>query len=242
MADAGGGAPSVPTGLVAPEPDISIAGRFLGASISLYLVALILVLWRLYLRRRDLNETELALTLASVPATGQLGLLWAAIPYGLGRHNFYLSIDDQVKGGQLVQTSYFLSVWGVAFGRISNTLLLKRLSGKLSRADLGAYWCIIFIQVLCASSANITQGTQCRPVAANWNPTISGTCPDQRTFQVALRTVGVITTATDLFLITMSIKVIHTLSMPLRQRISLISLLGFGVFFVPAQEDRRLTV
>lgn len=45
MADA----PPAPTGLVAPEPDISIAGRFLGVSIFLYLAALCSVARQFYI-------------------------------------------------------------------------------------------------------------------------------------------------------------------------------------------------
>ncbi|KAM7182602.1 hypothetical protein V8F33_014182 [Rhypophila sp. PSN 637] len=238
MADAGSTSPPTPTGLVAPQPDISIAGRFQYTCIVLGIVVFCCCGWQLYaelyrLKRKAPKRDKAVALLPTIAAACELGLLWAATRYGFGQHNSYFSIDDQIKGGLLVQISQFPHAWGVALGKISiaGRLLSVKPDWKLY------FWPIIGVQPLCAlaaNAANITQLVQCKPISASWDPRILETCPELKTLQVALYAVGAIDAATGLLLGTIHITFLFHIRMPLPRKVITISFMCTGVFVVPA--------
>ncbi|KAM7198234.1 hypothetical protein V8F20_006261 [Naviculisporaceae sp. PSN 640] len=225
---------------VAPGPDVSIIGQFLGTSIFLYTVAITLVVMRIMTRLRPtphMGWDDAAVILALIAAGFQIGFLYAAIPHGFGRHNFYSSIEDQIETGRLLLVSQFPWGWGVAFGKISIALLLMRFKRTVPWKIF--LWIMIIIQVLSALTANIIQLAQCRPIEASWNPMIlmtdpNASCWDPNNVQASVYVMGAIAVVTDVAFALIPITFLRKVQRPLREKIVLGLLMGIGVFSAAA--------
>lgn len=180
----------------------------------------------------DLNPCPL-----QIAAGFQIGFLYAAIPHGFGRHNFYSPIPDQIEAGRLLLMSQFPWGWGVAFGKISIALLLMRFKRTLPWKIF--LWAMILIQVLSAMTANIIQLAQCRPIEASWNPMIlmtdpNASCWDPNNVQASVYVMAVIAVITDVAFALIPITFLRKVQRPMREKIVLGFLMGIGVFSAAA--------
>ncbi|KAM7182799.1 hypothetical protein V8F33_014017 [Rhypophila sp. PSN 637] len=161
-----------------------------------------------------------------------LGLLYAAIPHGFGRHNFYLSIDDRIEGGRLIQLSYFPWVWGVALGKIGSAAVFLSIFKTTLPWVRGFLWVVIAVQGFCALAFTIIMLVQCRPIEASWDPRVPrASCWELNIFHASLYSLGAITVATDFIFAALPSKLlIPTLLGPAR-KITIIIILSCGVLF-----------
>ncbi|KAK4181997.1 hypothetical protein QBC35DRAFT_230136 [Podospora australis] len=229
--DAGGAPPLAPAGppMEVPGPDISIAGRFVGVSTPLYIIAIVMVAVRLYNRIRNTSGNSSVLAedvfavLACIADSFQIGLLYAAIPHGFGRHNFYLRIDEQIEGMRLMQMSYLPWACGVAFGKISTICLLMRLKATW----IWLFRSLIGMQVLGAIAIIIFMLVSCRPIEASWNPMVPGaSCWNPIVFQASVYFMAATAIVTDIIFGAISTALLYKIRRPRHEKIIVIMLMN----------------
>ncbi|KAM7195511.1 hypothetical protein V8F33_006681 [Rhypophila sp. PSN 637] len=226
-----------------PGPDESMLGRLLGPVIPFFVIAVFLASLRLYTRltrRKGIDFSfafswdDVTLLLALMFTVFHFSLLMAAVPHGVGRHNYYVPYEEQVEANMLLLFSQLPWGWSVAFAKISIACLLLRLKSPTSEGlwpwKVPLYF-LILVQIACAVTANIVQLTQCRPIRAIWNPTIPGAqCQDPWIAHLAIYITGVLAIMSDIFLATAPISFLKNVRRSVRERAILIFLMGLAAF------------
>jgi hypothetical protein len=103
-------------------------------------------------------------------------LITYAVHCGLGRHAFYLSLDERIH---VVKFFYIAGAWGfisATFGRISFALFLLSVLYLLTTVRRIFLWALIVLQVVINLLAVIIEFVQCNPTPKLWNPTVPGHC------------------------------------------------------------------
>lgn len=103
-------------------------------------------------------------------------LLTYAVQRGLGKHTFYLSLED---ASHAVKFEYIAGAWGIispTFGRISYALFLLSVIHLLTTVRRVFLWVLIVLQVALNLLALIIEFVQCSPTSKVWNPTVPGDC------------------------------------------------------------------
>jgi len=159
-------------------------------------------------------------------------LVARATEYGMGRHNVYVSIDDQIKAKHLAFSVQPLWSWSVILAKISMAcMLLRIMRPKPWRIFL---YVIIGIQLTAGVGFMAVILAQCRPLSGLWNPQPDSKCWSPTVMQVALYVTGVVSIITDFIFTLMPFTFISKMNLPLRQKIVLGSLMGLGLFATAA--------
>lgn len=168
------------------------------------------------------------LTHTQVATTIQVALFVSAIPHGAGRHNYYVSQDDQVKASRLLFLSQLPWGWGVALGKISISLLLLRL--KTSPGWRVFLHAMIAVQVASALCLNTIQLARCRPISAAWRFDTEATqCLRVRVMHIAMYTNGAIAVITDVMLALTPLTFLRSIRRSTRERSVIATLMGLGL-------------
>ena len=109
-----------------------------------------------------------------------LALNGAMVYYGVGRHQFYLSLSPKLlqqlsKAIMWQYVSQPILILSTMFTKISICLFLLRIFGTRKVWKAGLYFIMAFATVTNLSSAAIVLA-QCQPVQKIWNPLLSGNC------------------------------------------------------------------
>ena len=98
----------------------------------------------------------------------------AGMPYGIGRHAYYLSPANRVEALKLDWLSHAWAIASVTTGKISVAFMLLRISN-----DKRHMWFLQTVNVMLLVlniPLIIMTYVQCSPPAILWDPTIKGTC------------------------------------------------------------------
>lgn len=186
---------------------------------------------RIYTRARPvmhLGWDDAAVTLASVASITQFSIFLAAVPYGVGRHNFYIEPEDQMKAARLLYFSQLPWGWSVAFGKIGIALLLLRLKTGLGwRIFLYA---MIVVQVVLAVHANTMQLVWCQPISAAWRPELGGKCLSVQIIHASIYAHGSVAVLTDIIFALIPLTFISNIRRSMLERLVIVFLMGLGVF------------
>lgn len=114
---------------------------------------------------------------AQVTLVVTLGLTVHAIHHGLGRHMYYLSLDDLTLIGLEYHVIEIFYNIGTALIKISACLFLLRIMARGTSKFLHwfLYIMMVFIAVLCMATAFVIL-FQCFPVQSGWDPRVKGKC------------------------------------------------------------------
>ncbi|KAM7192186.1 hypothetical protein V8F33_008460 [Rhypophila sp. PSN 637] len=213
----------------APGPDESIIGSMLGPLIPIHILSTFLVGMRLYTRARPVNATPMGRRGYYVATSLQFGILLYVIPYGLGRHNFYISAQDQFQPSKLLFISQILSCWAIVLGKIAIALLLLRLK-------TGTRWHIFLyamcaVQVCYAIVATVVSLARCKPISAAWDyKTEIRDCWPAHVVTLAICINGSIAITSDVVLALIPFTFLGSIRRSLRERLVIAFLLGLGLF------------
>ena len=111
-------------------PDVSQAYKLQVATIITTLVALVLVLLRLYVRLfmiRMFGWDDFWNVMAMASSLVTWGLVEGALRSGIGRHIAYVPLPDVAEGVKLLRIGEFHLILTTVFVKISISLFLKRL-------------------------------------------------------------------------------------------------------------------
>ncbi|KAF4629092.1 hypothetical protein G7Y89_g9060 [Cudoniella acicularis] len=216
---------------VAPGPDISIASRLVGVTATFYAIAIGAYGLRLYSRIRpvlNLGLDDYAISLALVCALVEWGILMSSVSHGLGRHNFYVSPDEQIQASRLLFISQPPWAWSIAMIKISMACMLLRI--KTTKPWKIFLYSMIGLQIATAVAANCAQFLQCRPLAALWDPnTPDVKCWDVKSSQLSIYLNSAIGICTDLTFSFLPISFIRKLERPFWEKVVIASLMGLGL-------------
>ena len=100
-----------------------------------------------------------------------------AVSLGLGRHAYYLNVDQKIGAGEYEAISSAFSIMSLCFGKISICMSLLRILQGASwrKLKLTLYVTIIVVSIV-NSAVTIMTLVQCRPITKIWNPSIPGSC------------------------------------------------------------------
>ncbi|KAM7213501.1 hypothetical protein V8F06_011114 [Rhypophila decipiens] len=217
-------------------PDETRIGTMLAPVCTLLVISTTLLFTRLYSRIRpvmNLGWDDAIGLVAAIASILQIAFLFAAIPHGLGRHIFYVAPEDGLLTAKLIFISQFPWGWAVSCAKISIALLLLRF--KRTKSWRIFLYLMIALQVVLATVANIVQLAQCKPIAAQWDPTIPGAqCWDPQVAQKGIYVQGSLSVLSDVILSIIPITFLKELQRPMREKIVLSFLMGLGVFTASA--------
>jgi hypothetical protein len=150
----------------------------------------------------------------------------------MGRHNFYVSPDDQKKAAHLAFAVQPLWGWSVVLAKISMAYMLLRIMRSKSWHTF--LYVIIGIQLATGVGLMTVVLAQCRPMSGAWDPQPDSKCWSPVAMQVTLYISGTVSIIADFIFTLMPLTFISKMNLPLRQKIVLGSLMGLGLFATAA--------
>ncbi|ORY18968.1 hypothetical protein BCR34DRAFT_609953 [Clohesyomyces aquaticus] len=203
-----------------------------GLTLSIIVVAL-----RFYVRFsivRRLRWDDWTVLLAVILGILNASTIQLAVNQGLGRHantiKDSLQIMNAIKWDYISQPTCIMVP---TFGRISLALLLLTFAGT-SRLRRWLLWSIIAGQFVINCLTFIFILAQCRPIELLWDKSINGECWPLAFQEYFGYFQGSFNTSTDFILAICPAFVIWNLNMKLAEKISLIGLMGLGIFAMAA--------
>ncbi|KAI9760023.1 MAG: hypothetical protein M1840_002751 [Geoglossum simile] len=212
-------------------PDENKGPRVLGACTTVTLAALILVMIRVYVRTRmvkNLGYDDFAIFASMVLALVSLGIIWAEVYYGCGRHVIYLKPAAIMTGLKLNFLSQPFLQWALGFVKISLCLSLLRFT--VSEA-----WRRFFVALIIFIAAYSILGffvivLQCIPTRVLWTPGVKAKCMAPKTQWALIYFVVGVNIVTDLILAAAPAPILWGLQIRRRTKVALIAIMGLGVF------------
>ncbi|PVI08126.1 hypothetical protein DM02DRAFT_648190 [Periconia macrospinosa] len=196
----------------------------------------IICICRLYSRRyltRELGLEDAIIVFSLVLLYLQNVTVSIAVHYGLGRHGYYIIVND---GPMSVSNVIKWQVWGepvAIFGasipKIAVTMLIIRIVNphQLVAAFL---WTLNITLNLMSVACVVTTFVQCKPTSFYWTRTGDGTCWDPRIVANLALATGSVSAFVDFALALYPVTVLRGLQMPLHRKLGVMILLGFGCF------------
>jgi len=208
----------------------------LGIGWTLASLSIIAVTGRFYVRGWILHRLHLddwIMLLSLVLGIINTAFVSVAIHYGLGRH---IDFIDPPLAMQAIKWDYWAqptAIMSPAFGRISFALLLLSVSGTKKTRRWMLYG-IMVTQFVINALTFILILVQCQPIELLWDKTVDGHCWDLRVQEYTGYFQGSFNSLTDLILAIFPALVVWHLNMKLAMKLSLIALMGLGIFAMVA--------
>lgn len=196
-----------------------------------------LILARLYVRTvviRKFGLDDLVILLGLICAITVLATNGLMVHYGIGRHQFFLSLSPQLlqQLSKAVMWQYIsqpILIISTMFTKLSICLFLLRIFGTKKEWRWDLYSIIAFVTVTNISSAAIVLA-QCQPVQKLWNPVLTGHCwgPDT---QIAIGDYnGAVAVFCDWALASLPIALMWNLQISIKLKMGIWVLMGMGFF------------
>ncbi|KAH7394672.1 hypothetical protein BKA66DRAFT_598817 [Pyrenochaeta sp. MPI-SDFR-AT-0127] len=153
--------------------------------------------------------------------------LMISTTYGLGRHNYYVSVADMTQAEKLLFIGQPAFAWALACTKISIVCMLFRV-------QRGIHWrtflsIMIVVQVLTAIMNNVFQLSLCKPLPAIWDHTIKNPKCIVAAMHINIVVSAIVTILTDVILSLLPLTFIIHIHLPLREKIALACLMGLGL-------------
>jgi len=153
----------------------------------------------------------------------------ASVTYGLGRHNHYVNPPDTVQAEKYLFLSQPFFPWALVFAKISIAVMLLRILGESLVWRWFLYLMIVF-QVLIAATMNGFQLSLCAPISAVWDHTVANpVCMSPTVAQASIYATAAATILTDVILSAVPLTFITQLQRPLREKVAIAVIMGFGI-------------
>lgn len=153
--------------------------------------------------------------------------------HGVGRHAVYITnLDDLILAVKTLVVGEFLLLLALCFVKVSVLIFLFSIGGirKWVRYTLHANLVLIVTSTLAFS---VVLWTQCKPVEANWDPTIEGAqCLSVDNFLVAVYTLTAITIVTDFLCALLPLPIIWKLHLNTKTRLGIMAVIALGLVYV----------
>ncbi|KAH7335080.1 hypothetical protein BKA66DRAFT_584714 [Pyrenochaeta sp. MPI-SDFR-AT-0127] len=184
---------------------------------------------RLYPHRK-LAWDDYTVSIAAVFSLVAYGLQVVACTHGMGRHYYYVSVEDRSIALLCMFVNSYFWFCGIACMRISVGLLLLRLKDSWSRSWAWTIWTIIVIQVISTVASVILQLLVCRPIRLQWEVVPDGVCWSPLALQVWGYLYSAPSILSEFVFSLMPLSFIWRLNRPLLERVVVGILMTLGLF------------
>ncbi|EIT72321.1 hypothetical protein AO1008_11557 [Aspergillus oryzae 100-8] len=212
------------------DGDVSRATMVTVPTIATTIIALILTLLRLYVRRymiRMLSWDDWFNVFAMLTQLVVLGLVLGATSYGFGRHVKYVGHDHATYSMKLLRICEFLLIFTTVFLKISISLFLKRLF-LTSKKWRVFFWCFIAFNTITSVLDAAVIFPQCTPVELNWDKSVEGHCWSANAIDAIGITQGAIAASTDFALSILPIVFLWNIKLPKRVKVGICGIMALG--------------
>ncbi|KAF2264002.1 hypothetical protein CC78DRAFT_517667 [Lojkania enalia] len=203
---------------------------------TLAAISIIVVSLRLYVRARivrRLRWDDWTMLISIILGIGNTATVQVAVDYGLGRHQDTLDDATVLKALKYDYLAQPTAIMAPAFGRVSLALLLLTFAGNI-KARRWLLWGIIVLQLIINTLCFSLILGQCRPIQLLWDKSLEGSCWDLRAQEYYGYFQSSFNCTTDFILAICPAVVIWELQMALPEKLSLIALMGLGIFAMVA--------
>jgi hypothetical protein len=156
------------------------------------------------------------------------GLSFASLPYGVGRHIFYLQPLEIMNALKYNAHAQIYNIIAFYFIKASIVLFLLRLITHLHMAMRYILWVSLGLLTLVNIEAFVVSVAQCQPFAKQYNPLLPGTCWNRDVFQNSGYALAGVTIATDLVYLILPVVYLWDLQVPRKKKVAIFALLGIG--------------
>ncbi|KAF2181532.1 hypothetical protein K469DRAFT_588865 [Zopfia rhizophila CBS 207.26] len=225
-------------------PDETRAPTLLAVTWTLYIFVSAVFGLRIYARSRPttvLGWDDIAMTVAFLALSIQMGLLIPRVNYGLGHHNYYIPPENRKEAMRLLFITQLLWIWAIAMCKISVAFMFLRI--KREKRWLIFLYLSILLQVATAIASNVAQFVRCQPVAAQWDPTIAGAkCWGLTGTQANVYVNSAIVIVTDFIFSCLPITFIRKINRPMREKIVLCILMRLSLVATSASIAKTMCI
>jgi hypothetical protein len=142
---------------------------------------------------------------------------------------YITDIDDLVLAVKTLVVGQFLLLLALCFVKVSVLLFLLSIGRLLSWVAMTLY-VTLFLIVSSTLAFSVVLWAQCRPVAANWDPRITGAyCLPVDNYVAAVYVLSVITIITDFLCALLPLPVIWKLQLNRRTKLGVMGVMGLGL-------------
>ncbi|EUC34235.1 hypothetical protein COCCADRAFT_4378 [Bipolaris zeicola 26-R-13] len=222
--------------MAAVRPDENQGPTILGATLSVFILAVITTIARLYVRIRMIRNVgwdDYTMILSMVLCIAGQCVIIPQVYYGAGRHIEYIDPKDFPQAMKLNFISQPIYLFAICFVKISVGFFLLRIAVRpfFRRLITGI---MIFMGVYTFGCV-LTVFLQCSDVRMMWDLTVKGTCWTVTQIKILGYLNTVLNMITDLaFSIGIPIPMLWGVQMNRRHKASLICILGLGLFATAA--------
>ncbi|KAF2649158.1 hypothetical protein K491DRAFT_611385 [Lophiostoma macrostomum CBS 122681] len=225
--------------------DTTTAPILLGVGGGLLFISLTLLIARIWSRVRPvvrLHVDDWTILAATILAIANYMLLAAAVLYGLGRRQRFVSFADRRTALKLIFTGQVVWYWSVTLVKLSVGFLLLRI--KHTRRWKFFLYTLLTLLVLAAIVQTCFQFLQCRPFSIYWDPRVfrQVKCFDRDVINGNIIAFSTFQIVTDIIYSFIPITFIRKLNLPRREKVFMCVLMALGVFASCAALFRTLTL
>ncbi|KAJ5062481.1 hypothetical protein J3E72DRAFT_187717 [Bipolaris maydis] len=218
--------------MAAVRPDENQGPTILGTTLSVFILAVMTTIARLYVRIRMIRNVgwdDYTMILSMVLCIAGQCVIIPQVYYGAGRHIEYIDPKDFSQAMKLNFISQPIYLFAICFVKISVGFFLLRIAVRpfFRRLIMGI---MIFMGVYTFGCV-LTVFLQCSDVRMMWDLTVKGTCWTVTQIKILGYLNTVLNMITDL---AFSIPMLWGVQMNRRHKASLICILGLGLFATAA--------
>ncbi|KAF4636970.1 hypothetical protein G7Y89_g1117 [Cudoniella acicularis] len=187
------------------------------------------------------KQPSTGLTTAQICGLVEFGILMSSIPYGFGRHLYYLQEPDAISAARLLFISQPPWAWTLSLIKISMACMFLRINR--SKKWLMSMWPMILLQLVAAAVCNTAQFLQCVPLQALWDPnTPNVKCWAPSSIDASIYINAGMNISTDIIFSLLPITFIRKLDRPFWEKFVICCLMGLGIMASAASLVKTLKI
>ncbi|KAI9163138.1 integral membrane [Paramyrothecium foliicola] len=223
---------SAPGSALISDSDENATGRIIGAVVAVTSLALSTVLSRAYVRLlviRNMGWDDAIMIMTMAISIAGAAVALASCKYGAGKHIGDIPIEDRTIGLKLNFISQPIYLIGICTVKLSvGASLLRIASTKFYRTLILSIMGFITFYTI---GSLLTIFLQCTDLRVLWRPSVPSVCWPQHVLQSLSYTSSTLNILTDLlFAVFIPAPMLWGLNVNFRTRLTLMAILGLGVF------------
>ncbi|KAJ5787195.1 hypothetical protein N7457_002185 [Penicillium paradoxum] len=214
-----------------PEfPDVDHGTRILVATAITTAAAIITVLARFYVRIfiiHNIGWDDYIMGFTMLLSACGFAIIIPEVKYGAGRHMIYVQ-HTATTAMRLNFATQGIYLWAIGLVKISIGLFLLRFAPRKGYKIF--IWVVIVLMGLYTTICFLTLMFQCRDIRSNWDSSVQSKCFSTKQLLALSYTNTALNILTDLIFAVLPVFMLRHLQVNIRVKLSLICILGLGVF------------
>ncbi|KAF2705761.1 hypothetical protein K504DRAFT_505498 [Pleomassaria siparia CBS 279.74] len=179
---------------------------------------------------KNMQVEDYFLILAACSFGAFMGVFDSTFQYGLGKHQWDVSIADVMKFAKYVNIATFMYAPIAIFAKLALLLQIQRIF-SVNKATLHIAWFLMVINTVCYTMFFFMFVFACTPRDKIWNPSLPGHCLNQAPILISSSALNLLS---DVAILVLPLVTITTLQMPTRRKLSVGAIFATGTFGIIA--------